>query len=69
MDKVLALIIVVAILAVTFVAFVQGKLAKQAHMREALITEQELYLADVWAEKEDYKQQLGIFIKPKGENK
>ena len=53
-------------IAMGLLAFAQGKLAQQATMREAFIAEQEFYLASVWAEKECYKEQLGVFVTPKG---
>ena len=43
--------------------FLHGNHAKTAVKREAMLNEYEYVLTDVWAEKEDCKDQLGVFYK------
>jgi len=47
--------------------YLHGNFVQENRLRDGLIAEQEFYLADIWSEKEDYKEQLGIFIRPKKE--
>jgi len=47
---------------------IQGQLATHSNKREALLNEYEYVMADVWAENECLKDQLGIFNAPNGCN-
>ena len=46
--------------------YLHGNFVNENRKREGLIAEQEFYLAQIWAENECLKEQLGIFNAPNG---